>query len=606
MTRRTLATAPKTLTRWICLAVLALAPFVRADIVETIDQGTLSGTVTLAAGDAELTLTDERGNAQRFNTIDINTIRFNVDLATKGSGQQLLIDNDQGSPNSYKSETIKLRKGLHRFTLPYWQAAGEHKLQVFVAGPGIDGRRELYAEMLRCFRDIDETADASDGIDEQGFRLPELSFAKAEDRRLMLSRARYRLSIGEEGQAPGSVTDLAQLRLKRSGTSSAVNTGMLNEQNTNVGLVFDAFFLAEQDGEYTFSLLSDDGSQLYFGQVDTFSSSTLGNTPLHAPWRIELAHDGIARGELKTIADESMTLHVPLVSDMTIALSHIRAAWDKTLDLDTLNRDNEPGNQDTVYLRDKNDAEQIRSVSGQVTAMDDVSLKFVFRGKERMITRDRVVGLVFRHDSRAVPEKLGMHQVLELQGGQVFPCRVISIGKHVTFNLFGGGQATPPREAVRAMRIENGRRIDLTRVTPNAEEAIPYFGLKLPHQINTNFSGQPIVLFDDKVYPAGLAVHSKSRLHYKLKPNSERFQATFGLLKPGGKLGDVTARVIGDGAVLWEQPNITGTTGSVDVNVALNGIERLILEVDFGEGQNVGDRAAWCNPRLIYASEDQP
>ena len=131
------------------------------------------------------------------------------------------------------------------------------------------------------------------------------------------------------------------------------------------------------------------------------------------------------------------------------------------------------------------------------------------------------------------------------------------------------------------------------------------FSLKLPHKVNSNFSGKPIVLFDEKKYDRGLAVHSKSRLHYKLKPNCERFQATFGLLNPGGKLGNVTARVIGDNKVLWEQDGITSATGALEVDVPVKGVERLILEVDFGGGQNVGDRAAWCNPRLIYASEGQ-
>ena len=171
--------------------------------------------------------------------------------------------------------------------------------------------------------------------------------------------------------------------------------------------------------------------------------------------------------------------------------------------------------------------------------------------------------------------------------------------------MIGGSQASPPRDVVRAIRIENGRRIDLTQVAPNAEEAVPYFGLKLPHKLNTNFSGKPIVLYDEKTYERGLAVHSKSRLHYKLKPNCERFQATFGLLNPGGKLGNVTARILGDGKVLWEQDDITATTKPIDIDVPLKGVERLILEVDFGQGQDVGDRAAWVEPRLIYASEGE-
>ncbi|MEM6259057.1 MAG: NPCBM/NEW2 domain-containing protein [Planctomycetota bacterium] len=572
-----------------------------ADIVSTIDEGELGGTITLTVDEDALTITDADNQTTSVKLVDIDQVRMNVELAPEDGEQQMLIDNDTGNGTRQKYARIKLRAGLHQVTIPYWQAAGNHNLAVYVSGPGINGRVELGAGYLRCFRDTNDKAEPSAGKDDAGYRLPELALAVAQDRRRMLTRSRYRLYVGQDGQVPSGVNSLEALQLKRSGTTSAINTGMLNEHNENVGLVYDAFFKADRDGEYKFTLVSDDGSQLYFGQVQNFTGSSLNDVPVHSPWRADLAHKGKALGELKSIADDTVTFHIPLVSDVTIALSHTRSLWDRKADQAKVNRDNEPDNEDTVYLRDKNDPELIRSVSGRVSKLDEASLTFIFRGEERTIARDRVVGLVFKHGGRPSPEPPGMHQVLELQGGQVLPCRVQSISKDIiNFQLLGGGQAVPPRTVVRVLRVENGRRIDLTRVTPSAEEAIPYFSLKLPYKVNTNFSGKPIVLYDEKVYARGLAVHSKSRLHYKLKPNCERFQADFGLMAPSGRLGNVTARVLGDGKLLWEQSNITADSGVVKVDVKLEAIERLILEVDFGEGQNVGDRAAWCNPRLIY------
>lgn len=604
MNHRTLAMTGRSALCLTLAVIVTLAGTSRADIVESIDQGELGGVVTLNPGDDALTLTDANGKAQTLKLIDLDRVRFNVDPSVKRDDMVLLIDNDQGNGTRQKQATIKLRAGLHRITIPYWQAGGEHQLTVYAAGPGINGRSELDSNTLRCFRDADDLAQGASSTDAEGYRLPEMALEEADDRRRMLSRSRYRLYTSAEGAiAPTSVKGIAGMQTKRSGTTSAINTGMLNEHNQNVGLVFDAFFKADQDGEYTFTLISNDGSQLYFGRVDSFSSASLNEPPVHTPWRAELANNGLAMGELKSIADESMTFHIPLVSDVTIALSHTRAVWDKQADPAAINRDNEPANQDTVYLKDKSDPAIIRSVSGKVTGVDETSLTFVFRGEERSITRDRVVGMVFKHDSRPAPQNPGTHQMLLLQGGQALPCKVTSIGTHVGLELIGGGKATPPREVVRAMRIENGRRIDLTQLAPNAEEAIPYFSLKLPHKVNTDFSGKPIKLFDEKTYARGLAVHSKSRLHYKLKPNCQRFQSKLGLLNPGGKLGNITARVLGDGKVLWQQDNITADTGVIEVDVELTGVERLVLEVDFGQGQNVGDRAAWVEPRLIYSSE---
>lgn len=572
-----------------------------SDVVNTIDQGKLGGEVTLASGENALTLTDEAGQTQRIKLNDIDEMRLGIELQSTATSQ-LLINNDKGARTQRTDRKIKLKAGLHRITIPYWQATGDHLLTVNVSGPATGGQLEPGSNLLRCFRNADDTAAPSAGVDDKGYRLPELELKVADDRRRMLTRSRYRLYTGDEAAPPTSVRSLSTMQLKRSGTTSSINTGMLNEHNQHVGLVFDAYFKADKDGEYLFILRSNDGSQLYLGQVENFTGSALGDPAVHTPWHAELAHDGKALGQLKSIADETMTFHIPLVSDVTLALSHTRAVWLTKADRSAINRDNEPDNEDTVYLRDKKDPKAIRSVSGKISGLDEESLTFVFRGEERTIARDRVVGLVFKHDSRPALPTPGMYQVLELQGGQVLPAQVKAIDKHITFELIGGSQATPPREVLRAMRIENGRRIDLTRIAPNAEEAVPYFGLKLPHKVNTDFAGKPIVLNDEKTYARGLAVHSKSRLHYKLKPNCERFQATFGLLNPGGKLGNVTARILGDGKVLWEQDDISAATKPIAIDVPLKGIERLILEVDFGKGQDVGDRAAWVDPRLIYAS----
>lgn len=591
--------------RWLALVILSCTALPSlADIVHTIDLGQLSGNASLESGSDTLTLTDRAGQAKQLKLIDLDEVRFNVDPKPAKRSALLLIDNESEFGGQQKQAKIKLRKGLHRITVPYWQKDGTSHLFVYVSGPGINRRVELGAKHLRWFRHKNAKVEPSAGMDAQGYRLPEFAHEVASNQQWMLIHTNYRLYTTDKKVFPTSVRHIASMQLKRSGTTSAINTAVLGRQKHNVAVVFDAFFKADQDGEYQFTLVSDDGSQLYFGQVDDFVSKSLSEPNIHDPWQADLAHHGRALGQLKSIADETLTFHVPLISDMTISLSHTRALWLKIVDPDKLNRENEPDNEDTVYLHDKNDPTIIRSVSGKIIGLDEQSLTFAFRGKERTITRGRIIGMVFKHASRPVPESPGIHQVIEVQGGQRLPAKIRSMTDHVAFDVIGGGLLTPPRAVVSAMRIENGRRIDLTRTMPNAEEAIPYFGLKLPYKVNTNFSGKPIVLFDEQTYERGLAVHSKSRLHYKLKPNAQRFQATFGLMAPGGKLGNVQARVLGDGKTLWAQDDITPATKPIRVDVDLKGIQRLILEVDFGKGQDVGDRAAWVDPRLIYASPE--
>ncbi len=586
--------------------LVCLAPPASADVVHTLDDEPADGRFTLAEGDDLATLTAEDGTTTAIRLTDLDEVRFGEELVVVRSGHLLLINNDQGQWGQVMTAKIKLRAGLHRFVVPYWQAGGEHNLKLQVFSPGI-GQAELNSETLRCFRSTDENFEDSPGIDDEGYRLPELGLKAGDDRRRFLSRARYRFYVGDESMPFNNVGVLGQLALKRTNsTTSAINTGMVQEPDSYFGLVFEGFFRAPEDGEYAFMLNSDDGSQLYFGRVDRFKAENLGTDNAGpTPWRAELKSGGTARGEVVGIIDNALTMKLGLGDESpaqaAVPLNHTAAIWDTTANEEQFNRDNEPADLDTAYIRDKDDAQQIRSVNGRVIALSDETLTFEFRGKERAISRERLVGLVFAHAERPAAPKPGFHQTLRFRTGQALPGRLVTLGDTVEFELLGSGQRLEaPRQALIALRTENGRRIDLTRTKPTAEEAVPYFSVAMPSVVNRSFAGGKIRLFDQNTYNRGIAVHSKSRLHYKLERPAETFRARFGLMDPGGRLGDVTARVLGDGEVLWQQEGITAATGPVDVEVALAGIERLVLEVDFGEGQNVGDRAAWCDPQIIF------
>jgi len=597
---RTIKTALTT-----ALLALGLCIPAHADIVQAIDDPALGGKVALQPGADTLTVTDEQGKKQQLRLVDLDEIRFGEDLIVVKSGDLLLIRNDRAQTMNRETAKIKLRAGLHRIVVPYWQADQQYGLSLKVSGPGINGEPELGGDHLRCFRKSDETVDPSLGIDPEGYRLPEMALDVKDDRRRFLFRARYRFYVGDDSMPFENVGVLRRMSLKRSGSTTAIDTGVVTEPNRHIGLVFEAFFVAEQDGEYNFALTSDDGSQLYFGEVERFQADEMGVNAGPTPWRMTLKNDGEARGEIVRIADDAVAAKLPLGDETpasaSIALSQVGSVWDTRVDPATIKRDNEPADQDTIYFRDKQQPDQIISVNGKIAGLSEEALSFVFRGATRTLSRDRVVGLVFNDADRPAAPAPGFHQSLRFRTGQVLPCKVTAIGERVAFELLGGGTADAPRGALISLRCENGRRVDLTTVPPTAEEAIPYFGPSIRARVNASFEGGPVVLYDEKTYERAIAVHSKSRLYYKLERPCQRFRASFGLMAPGGRLGDVTARVIGDGEVLWEQADITAATGIVNVDVKLAGVERLVLEVDYGQGQHVGDRAAWCNPELIYA-----
>ena len=107
-------------------------------------------------------------------------------------------------------------------------------------------------------------------------------------------------------------------------------------------------------------------------------------------------------------------------------------------------------------------------------------------------------------------------------------------------------------------------------------------------------------------YRHGFSAHSRSGITLRLGKAWKTFEADFGIddgaksRATGAPGGNVDARILGDGKVLWEATGVKGgeaprVAGPVDVA----GVDVLVLVVDFGQGQNELDRAVWGSPILV-------
>jgi len=573
----------------------------QGDITQTIDQGTMSGRIAID-DNRQLTLTPEGGDAVTMDLADVHHVIFGDDLIVR-DGDMLLIDNDAKNSPAPQSASVRLRAGLHHFVLPYWQGTGDRALSVRVSGPGFSGS-EIPNDSLYCLASSDAVPDPSQGIDEEGYRIAELPLDII-DTRSVRSRVRYQYYTGDENGAWENMSVFARMQSQRSGTSGSINY-RVSRQSEHFGILFHGFIKIEQDGEYTFTLASDDGSRLYLGQIDQFSTA-LPVAVDDPEWEVTGRHHERLRGTIDALSDASITLNLQTGEERTqgldLSLSHVAEAWRADAEASAINRANESETDDTVYLRDRDDPDKILSIPGRVAGFADDKLDFEYRGEVRHISQDRIVGIVFNHHERQPAGDLGYHQSLHLKTGQVLAGQVLAATDDaVRFAVAGGEEIQFDRGDLYMLRNEQGRVIDLTATEPMAVEETPFFSHTITHRVNQSLSGGPIVLYDNRAYDRGISVHSKTQIYYRLGGDYQRFTARFGLLKPGGALGNVTARVLGDGEVLFEQENITPATGTIDIDIDIQGVDRIVLEVDFGQGQNVGDRAAWTNPLLIRDS----
>lgn len=584
----------------LCTLLLLIGHPAAGDIIETVDRGMLTGKVTLG-DDGQLRIAPADGEPITLPGYDVFQINFGEGLTIR-AGDIMLIDNDGMHTARARDASIKLRAGLHHIVLPYWQGDGAGSVELRVTGPGFNGSQPIPEEALYAMRRSADEIPQSGGIDGEGFRRPELPLSAIEQRQVR-SRVRYRFYTATQPEGWRDMSCFNQMQLKRSGTSSEIADHVNGGQTEWYGLVFEGFVRIPQDGTYTFILTSDDGSQLFLGQPTQFNASLPVQTD-RPTWRVRLKPGGELRGDLNQFDKDRAVVSIPVgenqTTDLTVTLDRVAEMWPAGPLPMGLSRDNESQTLDTVYVRDRDDPNEVRGIAGKVLGMDDQSLTIFFRGEPRQLNRDRIAGVVLNHPDRPAPAPPGFHQVLALRTGQELAGRLTALDEQtIGFELLGGGQVTAPRGSVAFLRYEQGRVIDLTRIEPTASEDIPYFDTAFPYQVNQAIGGGEIRLFNGPSFKRGLSVHARSRLHYRLDSEYATFRATLGLLEPGGRMGNITARVLGDGEVLWEQADITAENEPIDVQVDLDGVGRLVLEVDFGRGQNVGDRAAWCDPQLI-------
>ena len=115
--------------------------------------------------------------------------------------------------------------------------------------------------------------------------------------------------------------------------------------------------------------------------------------------------------------------------------------------------------------------------------------------------------------------------------------------------------------------------------------------------IGESFFHGPITL-NAHSFDKGLALHSQSKLTYRLTQDFARLVAVAGIDDQCRAEGNVTLTVSGNGKTLLHE-SIAGAK-QVEIDVDLSGIRRLEILVDFGDdGVGYGDFLNLGNARLL-------
>jgi hypothetical protein len=144
-----------------------------------------------------------------------------------------------------------------------------------------------------------------------------------------------------------------------------------------------------------------------------------------------------------------------------------------------------------------------------------------------------------------------------------------------------------------------GRALYFSQTKPAEYRHVPYLGVSWPYIVDRNVQGG-LLRAGERLYLAGIGMHSAARLSYELPPEVKRFQAE-AAIDDAAVEGSVRFRVFVDGKEKFTSPPVRGGMPPLAIDVDIAGGKRLDLVVDFADRADVQDYADWLDARLILS-----
>ena len=336
-------------------------------------------------------------------------------------------------------------------------------------------------------------------------------------------------------------------------------------------------------------------------------TASAGATPPSAAfpdgeWLVRFEPGGFLVGKITSWNDKGCTVEFNLdrkPKSITIPTETITEVSSRDIVLKKLplDRTQIAAEGDTVFARAEGNA--LQAVSGVVKGIDGESLQFEFQGKVRSIKLAKVAAIM-RKATAPQPARGQVIGVVELSNAMRLPGNFQSLSDSAGVLAFPWNQtADLNRVSIKAITVQNGRSLPLTDLEPSQVVYTPFLDRVLPYRKHESLTGNPLAV-GDKKFERGLCAHSGTTLVYDLAGGYEKLRLQIGLQKDDGARGQAVVRIKADDALLAEKP-IGGKAAAEALDLSLVGKKSLVIEIDYGDGLDVGDHVVLGDPVLVRA-----
>ena len=257
---------------------------------------------------------------------------------------------------------------------------------------------------------------------------------------------------------------------------------------------------------------------------------------------------------------------------------------------------------------------------GKVVRFDGKQLHFSLEGQAVPIAASRIAAIAFAQPvHRPRPQSAATSLVGFADGSLLEVTHLQSNRKQLELTTVQGWHWKSRRASLLCFVQSLAPKIAyLSDLTPANYRHTPYFSLTWPLARNHALTGGPLTVVGHR-YAKGLAMHSASRVVYRVPKEARQFCAEIALnditsensdlLQPDSlQRGSVVFRVYlyrtdaaGQGGLtsVYESPVVRGGEKPRTVRVDLAGAQAIVLVVDYADFGDEFDHANWLDARLV-------
>ncbi len=358
-------------------------------------------------------------------------------------------------------------------------------------------------------------------------------------------------------------------------------------------------------------VLSGDEQQFEVDQLRGITRLADGPRSVRCDHEVRLSGEG--RLNVSRLAiDESLRFDWKYGEDVKLPLPRIAAVRldaEQEPDPSFVEALEEEAGQDRIAAKQD---DRILLLDGAFTSLDDEGASLVYREQSRRLSRERFYGVVFA--PVADRQRQGRNRfLLHLDDGSTLPAERLALEDGAVEVVFADAELSLPLEQVSRIEVRSERMAFLSDLEPVEVEEDPGLDLPRPWQRDRNARGGPIKLkmspeegtsarlgdrLREQRFDKGLGVRSRSRLVFEVDGDYTTFAAIAGIDAMTGGRGEVEMVVRGDGKELWRH-KVRGDDAGREVQVDIQGVERLELLVDFGDELSLSGIANWADARVL-------